>query len=86
MKRGAGEGTRTPEPAIYETAALPTELHRLVKNIGHCVVIYPKAPLKRPYQASRSPLDAIDYNPDGLSMSSIFQYALVFVPHSRRLL
>ena len=86
MKRGAGEGTRTPEPAIYETAALPTELHRLVKNIGHCVVIYPKAPLKRPYQASRSPLDAIDYNPDGLSMSSIFQHAPVFVPDSRRLL
>jgi hypothetical protein len=38
-------------------------------------IVYPKAPLKRPYQASRSLLDAIDYNPDGLSMSSIFQHA-----------
>jgi hypothetical protein len=32
MKGGAGEGTRTLEPAIYETAALPTELHRLGVN------------------------------------------------------
>src|SRR5260370_42588118 len=60
---------------IYETAALPTELHRLAANIAYCPIVYPKAPLKRPYQASRSPLDAIDYNPDGLSMSSIFQHA-----------
>jgi hypothetical protein len=37
-------------------------------------IVYPKAPLKRPYQASRSPLDAIDYNPDEPSMSSIFQH------------
>src|SRR5260370_31206633 len=49
-------------------------------------IVYHKAHLESPYQASRSPLDAIDYNPDDLSMSSIFQHALVFVPHSRRLL
>ncbi len=35
MKQGAGEGARTPEPAIYETAALPTELHRLNTFLTH---------------------------------------------------
>jgi hypothetical protein len=69
-KRRAGEGARTPEPAIYETAALPTELHRLGTQLKHI--------LNALAERQKSVFDESDYTPWILLVSSVrFLHPLV---------